>query len=135
MPKVRVTFNECVQDSQEYGSDDEHMVSRIALNIAVDGKDLGVFITDLKQTVGSDFETGSIEVTRPVEAGDPKRAYRGPFDQQRFADEVEKYFRQLVGAQGWAIKLGPGAQARMHDNRYVARKVVEFDATGRSEAW
>ena len=26
---ARVTFYKCIQDSQDYGSDDEHMVSRI----------------------------------------------------------------------------------------------------------
>jgi len=27
--KAKVIFHQCIQDSQEYGSDDEHMVSRI----------------------------------------------------------------------------------------------------------
>jgi len=29
MSKAKVIFHQCIQDSQEYGSDDEHMVSRI----------------------------------------------------------------------------------------------------------
>ncbi len=36
MPKIRVTFKECIQDSREYGSDDEYMVSRMSVDIAVD---------------------------------------------------------------------------------------------------
>jgi hypothetical protein len=32
MAKVKITFQKCIQDSQEYGSNDEHMVSRIVSN-------------------------------------------------------------------------------------------------------
>jgi hypothetical protein len=138
MPKIKVTFQECIQDSQEYGSDDEHMVSRVWVDIAVDGVDRGSWVADLKQTVGSDFETGPIEVTRPLEVAGktPKKAYNGPFDQALFAEEAAKYFRGLVGSQGMGIKLGPGSKnIRMHGNRYGTRKVIEFDATGRGEAW
>ena len=33
MAKVKITFHKCIQDSQEYGSNDEHMVSRIFFSI------------------------------------------------------------------------------------------------------
>jgi len=129
-----VTFRELHQDSQEYGSDDEHMVSRVRVDIAVDRNDRGSFTVNLKQTVGSDFETGLIEVTRPADAKTGK-PYAGPFDQERFADEARKYFRGLVGSQGRGIKIGPGSKSiRMRDNRYVSQKVVEFSVTGRGEA-
>jgi hypothetical protein len=36
MPKVRVTFKECIQDSRECGSDDEYTVFRVSVDIAVD---------------------------------------------------------------------------------------------------
>src|SRR6266852_3583164 len=135
MPRVKVTFQECIQDSQEYGSTDEHMVSRVWVDIDVDGVSRGGYIADLKQTVGSGFETGPIEVSRPIEVGTEK-PYRGPFDQNLFADEAAKYFRGLVGSQGWGIKLGGGStNIRMHGNRFVNPKTIEFDATGRGEAW
>lgn len=33
MPTATVRFHRCIQDSQEYGSDDEHMVSRVSLSL------------------------------------------------------------------------------------------------------
>jgi len=33
MTRVRVTLKKCIQDSQDYGSNDEHMVSRVFLSI------------------------------------------------------------------------------------------------------
>jgi hypothetical protein len=134
MPRVKVTFRECIQDSQEYGSTDEHMVSRVWIDIAVDGKNQGEFVADLKQTVGSDFETGPIEVSRPIEVSTQK-PYRGPFDQNRFAEEAAGYFRGLVGSGASGIRIGGGSNIRMRNNRFGYRKVIEFDATGRGEAW
>ena len=130
MPKVRVTFKECVQDSREYGSDDKNMVSRVSVDIAADRADQGGFFADLRQTVGSDFDTGPIEVGRPLEIG-TRKPYRGPFDQARFAEAATKYFRELLGSEGWAMKPRPGStKIRVQGNRYVRKKVVEFEATG-----
>jgi len=110
------------------------MVSRVSVDIAVDRTDQGGFIADLKQPVGTDFDTGPIEVGRPHEVGTHK-PYPGPFDQARFAAAATKYFRELLGSEGWALKLRPGsAKIRMQGNRFVSKKVVEFDAAGR-EAW
>jgi hypothetical protein len=134
MPKVRVTFKECVHDSQEYGSDDKYMVSRVSVDIAVDRADQGGFTADLKQPVGTDFDTGAIEVERPREVGTQK-SYRGPFDQARFAEAATKYYRELLGSEGWAIKLWPGkTNIRAQGNRFVRKKVVEFEAFGR-QGW
>lgn len=33
MPQVRVTFEECIQDSHEYGSNDEHARGYAAKNL------------------------------------------------------------------------------------------------------
>ena len=126
MPKVRITFLECIQDSREYGSDDEYMVSRVSVDIAVDRADQGRFIADLKQAVATDFETGPIEVGWPVDV-ETHKPYRGPFDQTRFAEAATKYFRDLRGSDGWAMKLQPGRpNDRMQGNRFVRKKVVEF---------
>src|SRR5438128_11150033 len=128
MSEVRFTFNECIQYSREYGSDDEYMVSRVSVDIAVDRADQGSFIADLKQAVGTDFDTGPIEVGRPVEVGTHK-PYRGPFDQARFAEAATKYFRELLGSDGWALKLRPGAtNIRMQGNSLVRKKIIVFYA-------
>jgi hypothetical protein len=83
MAQVKVTFSECVQDSQDYGSDDQHMVSRVWVEIEVDGQERGNYIVDLKQTVGADYDTGEIEVGFPHFGPD---LYRGAFNHHVFAD-------------------------------------------------
>lgn len=134
MPKIRVTFKECIQDSPEYGSDDEYMVSRVSVDLAVDRADQGGFIADLKQAVGTDFDTGPIEVGRPVEV-ETHKPYGGPFDQARFAEAASKYFRELLGSEGWALELRPGNRnERMQGNRFIRKKVVEFDVSAR-QGW
>jgi hypothetical protein len=46
MPEVVVRFTKCQQNSQEAGSDDEHMVSRLFFSIEVDGKQIGAYHAD-----------------------------------------------------------------------------------------
>ena len=52
MPFLRVNVTKCVQDSREYGSTDEHMVSRVFYSIDVDGVPKGDYYSDIKQVVG-----------------------------------------------------------------------------------
>src|SRR5882672_7037844 len=116
--KAIVTFTKCIQDSQDYGSDDEHMASRIFFDLEVDGQPrLGLHV-DVKQVVGSSYETGDIEVGRPV-------GYRGPFNYIAFRDAVERYFRSLVGSAGSGIRITGGSNIRMRNNT--------FDSDARSE--
>ncbi len=65
MSQISVTFHKLIQDSQDFGSDDEHMVSRVFFTIEVNDKSYPAVYCDLKQTVGSDFESGPIEVGTP----------------------------------------------------------------------
>ena len=76
MPKVTVNFTRCVQDSQEYGSTDDHMVSRVFFTIETEGRSVPCY-ADLRQTVGSDYLKGDIEVAPPKTQKDEK-PYRGP---------------------------------------------------------
>ncbi len=76
MAKATVTFNRLVQDSQDYGSNDEHMVSRVFFTLEIDGTKHELY-ADIKQTVGSSYETGPIEVSKP-------HGYSGPFSHQEF---------------------------------------------------
>lgn len=128
MAQVRAIFRECIQDSQEYGSNDEFMVSRVWVGIEVDGEDRGEYIADLKQTVGSDYETGAIEVGLPVEVGSGGKKYSGPFSYDDFRRAAEQYFRQLVGPNARGIRLGGKGKVRMQGNRFVMQSVAEFEA-------
>jgi hypothetical protein len=120
MAEFRVIFHECIQDSQEYGSNDEHMVSRVFFSLEVDGRRVGDFSADLKQVVGGDIEHGEIEVG-------PPHNYDGPFDHTQFAEAARKYFRSLVGSQGTGIRMEGSTNVRMRNNRF--RKEAEFRFT------
>jgi hypothetical protein len=117
MPAFKVTFHRCMQDSQEFGSDNEYMVSRVFFTLEVDGERKGDFSANLKQVVGSDAQTGEIEVSQP-------NGYDGPFDHQGFSNSAREYFRGLVGPQGQGIHIAAGRNVRMYNNEF--RKDTEF---------
>jgi len=98
MPKVTVNFTRCVQDSQEYGSTDDHMVSRVFFTIETEGRSVPCY-ADLRQTVGSDYLKGDIEVAPPKTQKDEK-PYRGPFNHEAFREQATAYYRAYVGSSG-----------------------------------
>lgn len=128
MKTAKVTFKKCIQDSQEYGSDDEHMVSRIFFDVDIDGEKYEELCVDVKQTVGSDFETS------PLEVGIPKD-YQGALNYQAFRQAVEAYYRSLVGSQARGIRISGGANIRMHDNIWEQTTVVEFPVQYSDKGW
>jgi hypothetical protein len=129
MATATIRFKECIQDSQDYGSDDEHMVSRVFLDLESDGQVFPNLTVDIKQTVGSSFEDGPLEVAQP-------RGYDGSMNYAPFRNEVEKYYRGLVGKSGVAIRIGPGVSGlRMRNNRMPIAGSASFDFTESSAAW
>jgi hypothetical protein len=117
MPTFSVKFHEMIQDSQEFGSNDEHMVSRVFFSLDVDGKRAGDFFANLKQVVGSDIESGEIEVSPPHE-------YDGPFNHRMFSEVARDYFCRLVGSKGSGINIQGGRNIRMFNNRF--RREAEY---------
>jgi hypothetical protein len=121
MPKVR--FSKLIQDSQDFGSTEDHMVSRVFFTLEIGGENLGPFYADLKQVVGGDFAHDEIEVGPPV-------GYEGTLDHQKFSDAARKYFSMLVGSQGSAVRVGPDARrSNIHirmRNGQITRS-VDFD--------
>jgi hypothetical protein len=121
MPILELTFEGCVQDSEEYGSGPERMVSRVFFWIRRDGETLGDFRAELNdatgyrffrrrfeppelytgpilhaeivQPVGEDFQTGRIAIGAPS-------GYSGPFDQTEFARAATDYFRSVMSDAG-----------------------------------
>ena len=123
-----IHFHETIQDSQDFGSSDEHMVSRVYFSIEVDGRRFDDLTVDVKQAVGESYETGPLEVARP-------QAYKGPLDYAAFGKEVEAYYRRCVGSGTSGIRVGPGARSiRMLNKRIRVehRAEVPYDegATG-----
>jgi hypothetical protein len=128
MPRARVTFHKLIQDSQDYGSDDEHMVSRVFFTLEVEGTSYKELYVDIKQPVGSDFEEAPLEVSHP-------HSYSGPFNHQAFQKAVEAYYRGLVGASSSGIRIQGGGNIRMRNNTFIRETKVEFDVSKESPAW
>ena len=126
MSEAKITFHQCIQDSQEYGSDDEHMVSRVFFTLEIGEERFEGLHANIKQTVGSDYDTAPLEVSQPY-------GYDGPFNHEAFHACAEKYYRSLVGSQARGIRIGGGASnIRMSGNIFNIEMVCEFEISGGS---
>jgi hypothetical protein len=120
MAKAKVIFQKCIQNSQELGSNSQHMVSRVFFDMEIGGKKYKNLYADVKQPVGGDFETAPLEVSWPKD-------YEGPFNYNDFRQAVEYYYRSLVGSKGRGIHVqGPGSTF-MFDNVFIKKMEVELD--------
>ncbi len=130
MPKLTLRFSRMILDSQDFGSDDEHMVSRVFFSVAgPDGKPVGDFHADVKLVVGGSYETDPLEVGPPI-------GYQGPWDQERFREAVTAYVRRCVGSSGTGIRLGPGAKGiRMRNNTFAFPFEAAIDAKKVTGTW
>ncbi|MDD5700964.1 MAG: hypothetical protein PHU23_02840 [Dehalococcoidales bacterium] len=120
MPLAKVTFQKLIQDSQEYGSNDEHMVSRVFFDLEFGGKVYKNLYINIKQTVGGSFES------EPLEIGNAE-GYEGPFNYKDFRDGVEKYYRSLVGSKGSGIHISGGSNIRMQNNTFSKQQSLTFN--------
>jgi hypothetical protein len=121
MPNFTVKFHKMIQDSQEFGSNDEHMVSRVFFTLMVDGKSVGECSANVKQTVGSEiFNNAEIEVSSPNE-------YNGPFNHLGFSEVVQQYLNRLIGIQGRGIQIrGKVPRVRMQKNTFAYEAEYTF---------
>ena len=126
MPTAMVHFERCIQDSQTYGSDDEHMVSRVFFSINVGGTDYPGLSVDVKQSVGEDFEAATLEVSRP---------HGFPLFYAPFREAVEAYYRSLVGKSGRGIRIAGGKNVWMRSTNLSAQRDVAVDYEDASAAW
>ena len=109
MPTATIRFKELIQDSQNYGSDDERMVSRVFFDLQVGEKRYPGAHANVTQKVGA-VASGPIEVSPPA-------GYAGPFDNRKFQAAVEEYFRSVVGP----------SRSRIRDCRYRKVASVSFE--------
>jgi len=128
MPTATVRFIQCIQDSQDYGSDDEHMVSRVFLTLEAEGKPYPNLTVDIKQTVGAKFEDSPLEVS-------PPKGYHGGYNYAAFRELVEDYYRSLIGGRGHGIRIEGGANIRMRNNTFVQPRTATFEYSKTSRAW
>ena len=120
--QIKVSFHRLIQDSQELGSDNEFMVSRLFFSLEVAGSVYKDLYANLKQTVGSDYTEENIEVGPPV-------GYSGPFNHEAFAEAARQYYLGCVGPNAWGMRISAGAGFRAQNNTFVRDKAVEIQLT------
>lgn len=125
---ARITFNKCIQDSQDFGSNDEHMVSRVFFVLEVEGRSHTGLYADIKQSVGGNFDVDRIEVSRP-------ERYRGPLNYEAFRNAVENYYRGLVGSQGTGIRISGASNVRMRNNTFIREACYDFEIPDGGVGW
>lgn len=128
MSQVRIDVQKCIQGSQEYGSTDDHMVSRVFFSVHVDGVPKCQDFCDIKQIVGSSYSSGNMEVSRPHQ-------YRGPYDHRIFSDEMAGYYSKLVDSSGPIISLGSAQKVRMMHNTFAVLYEFTFEAEEAGASW
>jgi len=121
MASFKLTFRSCIRDSEEFGSNDDQMVSRVFFTLAVDGTVVGDFSADLKQFVPEGGESGQIEVVTPI-------GFDGSFDTEQFVDAVRDYFDDLVGHHRRKVHIAGVGYVRARNKRYDVERVFEFDS-------
>ena len=126
MSTAIVHFSRCIQDSQDFGSDDEHMVSRVFFSVEAEGRTFENLVVDVKQTVGAAFETAPLEVSRA-------RGFTLNYDQ--FREAVEDYYRSCVGSGGRGIRIEGGTNIRMRNNLFEMPGEARVEYTEDSPAW
>jgi len=129
MKTAKIIFHQLNQDSQEYGSNNEFMISRAFFIIKTNEKIYDNLYADIKQPVGSKFDDCKLEVYFKI-----KLAIN--LDYEIFRDTIENYYRYCLGSQGKGISFGPGTHIRMQDNLLGFTKEYEIkysDKTG--QAW
>ena len=128
MLKGKIHLTKLIQDSQEYGSDDEFMVSRVFFDLEIEGKLHRGLYTNIKQVVGSPISAEALEVSAPV-------GYKGPFNQGAFSKIASNYFLKLVGPNGSVFSLGNSQNIRMHNNSMAIPESADFEIDSPSGGW
>ena len=118
MIDARITFHKCIQDSKLFGSDDQHMISRIFLSIEVRDKRSSDIYVDVHQKPESTFDEG------PLQVG-PIQGYSGPLNSWAFQQAAEAYYRSLAQYELARVKVSFGKNARRFENVVIHESTVD----------
>jgi hypothetical protein len=131
MTMVKIIFRKCVQNSQDLGTDQDHMVSQVFFDVEVDGTRQVDLCADIKQSVGSAYETEPLEVSRP-------KGLRGPLNYAVFREKTEQYYLESFGTKGNAVNF-PAKEKHirltMRNNTVIRTWEVEFAASETEAGW
>jgi hypothetical protein len=101
---------------------------RVFFSAELNGEKYDDLFVDVKQAVGSSYETG------PIEVSSPRGGYRGRFHYGSFQKATERYYRSAIGTGGFTINIG-GGRVWMRNNRVVCPMVAEFEASRPYVEW
>lgn len=125
MPTATVNITKCIQDVQDIGKSNDKSVmrSRIFFDLDVNGKKFDNLYVEISQPYGTNYAEELVEVGRPV-------GYDGPFAHKAFSENVEAYYRKLIGQSGSMISIGGASNVRMSNNTFVAPHSFQVEIDG-----
>lgn len=126
--KARLTIQGCEQISQVLGGTDEHMVSVINFDLEIEQDKLENLVAEVKQTIGSKYGEGIIEVGRPIN-------YKGQFNQAAFQHAVIHYLKNMIGSSGSAICVDDSSHVIIEDCDISTPITYEFEIDGSEAGW
>lgn len=103
MALVTLHFEGVVQTVDVRGTDDDHISVRVLFAIEAQGRRWDGLSVEVRQSHGESLEA-------PLVIGAPPPTYDGPYNWGTFRRLVERYYREAVGPEGGAIRIGPNSQ-------------------------
>lgn len=122
MKTATINISHCIQDMQNMSTNENALVmaSRIFFSMEIGDARYSNLYVDIAQPYGTDYESEPIEVGPPV-------GYKGPFNHKKFSEEIENYYRSLVGSQGGGIVVAGGNNIRMRNNTFYKAHIFTFE--------
>lgn len=121
MSKASVIVHKCIQDIHNVSGNDSVVMSKVFFSVSYDGHIYNNLDVTISQNFGIDYSNDPLEVHQ-VEELDIN------LDYGKFSDEIENYYRSLVGSSDSSgmINIGSGVNGlRMRDNTFL--KEYTFD--------
>lgn len=119
MPVATIAFRRCVVNSAAYGSDEDHVGSRVFFDLLVEDSGHVNLYVDVRQLAREGTEHEPLLVSKP-------EGYEGPFNYQVFQCLVEFYYRQAVGEK-WGMFGNKGLRMRLEDWVIEHEMLVQFE--------
>lgn len=127
MPVATIAFRRCVVNSSAYGSDDEHIGSRVFFDLQLEDEAYANVSVDVRQLVREGAEREPLLVSHP-------KGYEGPFNFQVFQCLVEFYYRQAVGEK-WGMFGNTGIRMRLEEWVIEHEMLVQFEVFDEEAEW
>jgi len=126
--QATVKFSHLILDSQEFGSDDEHMVSRIFFSLEADGKTFPGLHANIKQAINAAFEGGPLTVFKPA-------GYHGPFNHDAFRTAAESRYRGCIGKSIMMFRINGTKGVRMRNGTFHIPYETTFEVDPDNRTW